>query len=153
MDLLKRLTKTFLQGPVYIVLLGLIFFGVGGGLTLQQRIFERQGAQAQGEVISLISRCSDDWCSYSPVVRFETQAGDTVTFTTIQSSSPPAYDVGERVTVIYPPEDPENAIIKYQGGAFRIVFMAVGGVVILIGMLAYYYFIRASYIRDIAKNR
>jgi hypothetical protein len=152
MSLLKRLSKSFLQGPAYILLFGLIFFGIGGGLTLQQRIFERQGAQAQGEVVSLLSRCNDDWCSYSPVVRFETQAGDTITFTTIHSSKPPAYDVGERVTVIYPLEDPEKAIIKDQGGAFRIVFMAVGGLVILIGMLIYYYLIQASYVRDLVKN-
>ena len=37
-------------GGLSIVLFGMIFLGIGGGLTLQQRIFEYQGEQAQGVV-------------------------------------------------------------------------------------------------------
>ena len=39
-----------MHGPIYIILFGLVFFGIGAGLTYTQRAFERQGAQAQGEV-------------------------------------------------------------------------------------------------------
>ena len=146
MSLLKRLSTSFLHGPIYFVLFGLIFFGIGGGLTLHQRTFERQGAQAEGQVVSLSSRCDDDGCSYSPVVRFETQTGRAITFETTYSSNPPAYDVGERVTVVYSLENPEKAVIKGQGQLFRIIFMAVGGVIIAVGMGLFFSNIRDSFL-------
>ena len=80
------------------------------------------------------TNCNDDGCSYSPVVRFTTQAGESVSFESTYSSSPPAYDIGESVTVIYSLEKSDKAVIKGQGQVFRIIFMSVGGVVIAFGL-------------------
>ncbi len=145
MSILKKLYTSFMHGPLYIVLFGLVFFGIGAGLTYSQRTFERQGATAEGEVINLAQRCDDDGCSYSPVVRFTTQAGNSVTFESSYSSSPPAYDVGERVTVIYSPEKPDKAVIKGQGQLFRIIFMAVGGLVITGGLFLFFSNLKDSF--------
>ena len=134
MEFLKRTVNSFLHGPVYIIAFGLVFFGIGAGLSYSQHSFEREGAQAQGEVISLASRCDDDGCTYTPVVRFTTSSGRSVTFQTNYYSSPPAYHAGQSVTVIYSLENPEKAVIKGQGTLFRIIFMTVGGVVILAGL-------------------
>jgi len=121
-------------GPIYIILFGLVFFGIGAGLTYKQRTFERQGAQAQGEVTGLQTNCDNDGCTYTPVVRFTTHAGESISFASSYSSNPPAYDIGESVIVIYSLEDPDKAVIKGQGQLFRIIFMIVGGAVIIFGL-------------------
>ena len=135
MSTIKKVYKSFMHGPIYVVIFGLIFFGIGGGLTYKQYAFKQQAAQAQGEVTGhTMGGCDDDGCSYKSVVGFQTQDGKSASYTTTFSSSPPAYDVGETVTVFYSPENPEKAIIKGEGIVFRIIFMSVGGVIILFGL-------------------
>lgn len=142
MDTIKRIYSSFMRGPVYVIAFGLIFFGIGAGLSYKQYRLERDGTTAQGEVVSFTSNCDDEGCSYSPVVRFNIQNGETITFESTYSSSPPAYDVGEEVTVIYSPDAPENAQIKGGGKVFRIVFMAVGGVIIAVGLFFFFINVR-----------
>jgi hypothetical protein len=135
MDTINRIYKAFMHGPIYVVAFGMIFFGIGGGLSYRQYAFEQKGIQAQGEVTGhTMGSCDDDGCSYKSVVSFKTQEGKSVSFSSFYSSSPPAYDAGEKVTVFYTPENPEDAIIKGEGKVFRIVFMSVGGVIILFGL-------------------
>ena len=122
-------------GPIYVILFGMIFFGIGGVMTYRQYTIQKQGVEAQGEVTGYtMSNCDDDGCSYKSDVRFETKQGQPKSYTTTFSSSPPAYDVGEKVTVYYLPENPEKAFIKGEGIVFRIVFMSIGGVIILSGL-------------------
>lgn len=135
MDTIKSIYKSFMHGPIYVILFGMIFFGIGGGLTYRQYTLEQQGIQVQGEVTGhTIGNCDDDGCSYKSVVSFKTQNGKSISFSTTYSSNPPAYDVGETVTVFYPPENPEKATIKGEGKVLRIVFMSFGGVVIFFGL-------------------
>jgi len=134
MSLIKRIYKSLMRGPIYILLFGLIFYGIGFGLGYKQYSLERQGLQVQGEVVSFVQKCNDDGCSYAPIVRFQTQDGRSVSYESYFSSSPPAYDVGESVQVFYSPENPEKAAIKGEGQVFRIVFMLVGGVIIIFGL-------------------
>jgi hypothetical protein len=54
-------------------------------------------------------------------------------------SGPPAYAVGQSVTVIYDPQNPGDASIKGEGNVFRIIFMTVGGIIMSIGI---YWFMR-----------
>ena len=145
MSILKKLYTSFMHGPLYIVLFGLVFFGIGAGLTYSQRSFERQGAVTEGDVVSMVTSCDDDGCSDAPVVRFTTPAGQTVTFETNYFSSPPAYHIGQRVTVIYSPEKPDKAVIKGQGQLFRIIFMAVGGLVITGGLFLFFSNLKDSF--------
>jgi hypothetical protein len=135
MDTIKGIYKAFMHGPIYVVLFGMIFFGIGGGLTYRQYTYEQQGIQVQGEITGhTMGNCDEDGCSYKSVVSFKTQRGKSISFATTYSSSPPAYDVGDTVTVFYSPENPEKAIIKGEGLVLRIVFMSVGGVIILFGL-------------------
>jgi hypothetical protein len=84
---------------------GLVAFGIG---ALVDNLRFRSGAsQASGEVIRL------QWvhdAGAHPVVRYEFQ-GRQVEFHSRLSADPPAYKVGERVTVFYHPEAPEDARI------------------------------------------
>lgn len=144
MSIIKQIYSSLIRGPIYLIIFGLIFFGIGARLSLKQIILERYGTQADGEVISLTTRCDDDGCSYSPVVRFETQYGNKISFESTYSSSPPSYEIGERVTVIYPQETPERAEIKGGGMVFRIIFMIVGGVITSFGLGLFYINMRAD---------
>jgi len=137
MNYFKKLFKALMGGPIYLILFGLIFFGIGAGLTYRQRALEGQEGQIQGEGINLTQSCDEDGCSYKPVVRFETENGQTVSFEGTYSSSPPAYDIGESVTVIYSLSNPEKAVIKGEGQLFRVIFMIVGGLIIAIGLLIF----------------
>ena len=121
--------------PFIITLFGLLFFAIGAGLTLHQRTLERQGVEAPGLIIDLQENYDSDGSTYTPVVRFQTRSGDTVEFTSFYSSSPPAYEIGESVTVIYPPENPSDAVIKGEGQFLRIIFMLVGGIDATIGFI------------------
>ncbi len=133
MSVLKRVSKAFMQGPIYVILFGLIFFGIGAGLSYRQFMLARDGGTAEGSVTNLVTRCDEDGCSYAPIVRFKTQNGESITFESVYSSSPPAYDVGEKVTVLYPFDAPEKADIKGGGKLFRIIFMSIGGVIMISG--------------------
>ena len=123
-----------MHGPIYVFIFGMIFFGIGGGLTLRQFTFMLQGIEVQGEVTGhTMGNCDEDGCSYKSVVAFETLDGKPISYTSTFSSSPPAHDAGERVTIFYSPENPQKAIIKGEGKWFRIIFMGVGGIIILFG--------------------
>jgi len=132
--MIKKIFNAFIRGPVFLILFGLIFFGIGAGLTYKQSYLERGGTQASGEVTSLAESCDDDGCSYTPIVRFITLEGNTFSFRSTYSSYPPEYEIGEKVTVIYLPEAPENVVIKGEGTGFRIVFMIVGGIIACVGL-------------------
>lgn len=146
MNFLKRIYNSLMGGPFYMILFGLLFFGIGAGLTYHQRTLENQEAQTQGEVTGLIESCDDDGCTYKPVVRFQAQNGQTISFESTYSSSPPEYEIGESVTVIYSPETPEKAVIKGEGQVFRIIFMIVGGIVITIGLGIFMANVRNSFL-------
>lgn len=148
MSTFKRFSNAIMRGPLYLILFGLVFFGIGAGLTYRQRALEGQGIQVQGEIIYLTESCDDDGCTYTPVVRFETQDGNSISFEGTYSSSPPAYDIGEIVTVIYSLTEPEKAAIKGEGQLFRVIFMIVGGVVITIGLLLFGSNIRDSFTNE-----
>ena len=138
MSMAKQIYRSLIQGPIYILIFGLIFLAIGAGPTLTQLLIEREGEQAQGEVIRLAERCDSDGCTYAPVVSFVLRNGQTVTFESSYSSNPPSYEVGEQLTVLYPREAPEKAQIKGGGKVLRITFTIVGGIAIFFGVRIFY---------------
>jgi len=123
--------------PLFVILFGLIFFAIGFGLTYQQYNLRRNGLEAQGMVTQLVENCDDEGCTYSPVVAFTTQDGRSATYSSTFSSSPPAYQVGEVVTLLYRPDNPQKALIKGEGGLFRWIFTGMGGGVIVVGLFLF----------------
>lgn len=99
-----------------------VFGVVGAGLLVgalfavqNTRSFLGEAVSGDGTVMDLVeSRSSSDTgdrYSYAPVVRFVTDRGETVTFTSSVSSNPPSYHVGEAVDVLYSPAEPQRARI------------------------------------------
>jgi hypothetical protein len=86
-----------------------LFGGMSVWLTWDAYSFEKAAHKATGEVIELVPGRSGR--TYKPVIVFKTANGDSVQFESAHASNPPAYDVGERVTVAYLPDEPGNAQI------------------------------------------
>lgn len=135
--ILKKLTI-----PLFFTTFGLLFFTIGARLTFRQHKLEKQGQEAQGIVVSLRENHESDGSTYTPVVQFTTSNGKTTQFESSYSSNPPAYDIGETVRVVYPPDDPTHAIINGEGQILHIIFMLLGGIVICVGYVQVFTSIR-----------
>ena len=135
---MKRFFNKQLAVPLYLMLFGLLFFAIGSGMTYRQRTLEKQGVETAGMVVRLEENYDSDGSTYAPVVRFSTPNGQSIEFVSSYYSSPPDYEVGESVAVVYRIEQPEKAVIKGDGQLLHIIFMLVGGVVIGIGAISLY---------------
>jgi len=109
-------------------------------LALTTRAFLQEATQAPGTVVELLPVRSDGSTTWKPVVRFMTSDGREVRITSSAASQPPAYAVGESVTVFYRLEAPEkgriSGFLSLWGGAFFLgvlgsVFFVVGVVLFL----------------------
>ena len=78
----------------------------GGVLVKSTWALLATGERAEGRVIELEYRRSDDGGSYYPVVRFRSAGGEEITFRSSFGTSPPAFSEGEAVTVLYDPRNP-----------------------------------------------
>ena len=118
-------------------ILGLGLLACAVALALDTRAFIATAKHASGTVTELVpKRDKDDGSTtYTPVVMFETDSGASVSFTSSFSSNPPAYDVGEKVAVLYAPAHPNEARIDGFGslwlgpvimGGIGTVFAAIG---------------------------
>jgi len=88
----------------------LLAFGVYTSRTLLS--LEASGLRTAGSVTSLSpSRSSDGGTTYHPLVSYRDSAGRTVVFRDSTGTNPPLYRVGEVVTVLYLPGEPDRAII------------------------------------------
>ena len=90
---------------------GFCLWGVYAGYISWQ--LEKEGQTTTGHVIRLEESSSSEGgcCVYSPVIEFEAN-GQTYSFEGDNASDPPAYEVGEEVSILYHPADPEKAQIN-----------------------------------------
>lgn len=74
---------------------------------------EQEGVTTTGTVVRLEESDSAEGgcCVYSPVIEF-TADGQTYSFDGDTATDPPAYEVGEEVSVLYHPDEPETAQIN-----------------------------------------
>lgn len=111
--------------------------------------FTKKALKAEGVVIDLIeSRSSNNSSSsytYAPKVKFNTDKGQEITFTTSSSSNPPSYEVDEKVEVFYLREHPNDAKINSYfdlwGGATIVgmigsIFLIIGSSILLFSHLS-----------------
>jgi hypothetical protein len=77
---------------------------------LHARSFTRSAARTQGTVIRLEKReSSDSGTVYHPVVTFRDAHGAGQELFSSVGSFPPSHKVGDTVTVLYPPAQPQKA--------------------------------------------
>ena len=130
------------------IVFGVIGLGLLAGaaaLALNTRGFIATAKQTEGLVTELIEkRDSDGSVTYKPVVAFMADNGVLVNFTSSFSSNPPSYHVGEKVEVLYAPDDPNDARIRGFGslwlapvilGGIGTVFAAIGFGILIVSRL------------------
>ena len=125
------------SGPGFSLMIPLLFLGVA---VLMLAIFAfsalraiQAGArevQAAGRVIEMVERPDQNGRAfYYPLVQF-TLPGGSVQITQVSEGSwPPAYQVGERVTVAYDPQQPDEArILSVNSSLGRWTLALISGI-------------------------
>lgn len=80
--------------------------------------FVQKAIKAEGTVIELVESFSNNSSSkntsrtYAPKIAFTTVSGENITFVTSTSSNPPAFDVNEKVEVLYAADAPKDAKVN-----------------------------------------
>lgn len=128
-----------------------VFFLIGlamlvGAFFLYQNTnnFLAEAVKAEGVVVELVPQRSDGSVTYSAMVHFTDAAGKEIEFVTSHSSNPPSYSVGEKVEVLYRPDQPHKARIdgffslrlgELIVGVLGLIFFLIGGGMLLAGLL------------------
>jgi hypothetical protein len=106
--------------------------------------FLEDAVSVEGTVVALQESRSDGSATYKPVVAFVDGNGQTVEYISSVGSSPPSYDVGEIVEILYSPKNSQDAIInsffELWGSVvimttMGVPFALVGAGIFLIGRL------------------
>ncbi|MCE9646004.1 MAG: DUF3592 domain-containing protein [Chloroflexi bacterium] len=101
--------------------LGLILMLIAGYLYTREVSFLKTAETVTGRVVDLqYSSSSDGGGSYCPVIDFDTKAGEPVRYYGNVCTAPPAYDIGDRVDVVYDPANIKHVALdsfwsKYLG--------------------------------------
>ncbi len=98
-------------------IVGLIFLAVGLFTANASIVSLRKGVTAEGRVTDIAARSTGNLgagadYTYSPIVEFKDQAGTQHSFRSKISSNPPRYAPGDRVQVVYPPDNPARARVS-----------------------------------------
>lgn len=96
--------------PVYLLIAAAMLW-TGAHFYNKQASFERKAANAQGQVIRLISKTDNDGTTYYAMVGFAAADGAQIEFKDSIGSNPPSFSEGDRVDVLYDPALPQDAII------------------------------------------
>lgn len=131
------------------ILVGLILLGIGVVQFFRQREYIRRAIRVEGEVIGLIPHREhgefirvktpqgvklEQKYTYRVVVRFKPLNGRAVKFMPGMTMRPAPYQVGDRVPVLYPPQDPRRAQIdRFVFLWFLVIMLNVFGL-LSIGM-------------------
>ncbi|AKD57517.1 hypothetical protein SD10_24090 [Spirosoma radiotolerans] len=73
--------------------------------------------------------------TYRPIFKFTTVTGKEIHYEYSIASSPPDWAVGDKATIIYPTNNPEDALVLTYFGAFRwaIILLAIAAPLLIIG--------------------
>ena len=126
--------------------LGVLLMGASAAALLRARREAASRLSAWGVVSALQPRAGLRGSIHCPVVQFQTETGELVTFQSSVGGQPPLHAIGQRVAVFYDRARPDGAEIEappvlwlvpaglFAGGLF---FAAVGAIVVLgFGLLA-----------------
>ena len=109
---LNRRRRTLLiVGWVFLAGFGPICMIVGAVSYFRTRNFIARASVAEGVVVEMVERRGENGTMFAPVYSFSDGLGESHTVYSSTSSYPPSHRVGDRVTVLYEPESPEDACL------------------------------------------
>lgn len=97
--------------------------------------FIAESAKAEGKVTEVVRSRSSDSTTYKPVVQFYAPNGELIEFMSGTGSNPPSHTVGEKVEVLYLPENPHDAKINsfFSLWLGPLIVGVMGGIFFLVG--------------------
>lgn len=105
---IKLAPKTMMLVAGVLWVLALLFVTIGGSWYLDVRSFAMNATRTEGIVVEMESYISAG--TEAPVIKFTPEGAETpITFESELAEFPPAYRKGERVQVLYDPDDPGDA--------------------------------------------
>ncbi len=135
------------EDVAFFRLFGSIFAGVGSIfviagiiIAVNTRSIAGKSISAQGTVIDLVKHTSKDsdgssFTAYYPVIKFTANSGKPIEFEANSGSNPPTYTKGQKVEILYNPQEPESAKINTLSDFWILpaMFIGMGSVFVLIG--------------------
>ncbi|HET7463756.1 MAG TPA: DUF3592 domain-containing protein [Longimicrobium sp.] len=130
---------------VAFIAFGVLAMGAAAAAVLRARRDAAARIAAWGVVVALRPVAGLRGPIHCPVVRFHARSGEMVTFESTIGGQPPLHAVGQQVTVFYRPDQPREAELEVPpvlwivpAGIFAVglVFAALGGVLVLAGVIA-----------------
>jgi hypothetical protein len=109
--------------------------------------FTGRAAHAEGRIVKMdtvrnaapfMDQVAGSGVIYYPVVRFKTQDGKAVDFRAASGSQRPTYSVGDKVPVLYDPNNPKDSRINTVWGVWGapLILLGIGAVFLILGFLA-----------------
>lgn len=115
---------------------------LGGVFYWRTANFIKSAQQTSGLIVELEKRESNDesGATYYPIYTFTDNSGVEHRITARNGTYPPAFEVGEKVTILYPPNDPKDAEINsfWSLWLWPIILGGMALVEIIFGLLAIY---------------
>lgn len=123
------------KAPRWVIfIIALLFLGIGFFFIQNQMWYEQNGIRAEGTVTDHSRSTDSDGTKYSPIITYSTEQNRQITFTAGFSSNPKMYVEGDKVTVIYDPDNPQDNVILDWGiwnWALSALFTAFGGIFLI----------------------
>ncbi|MEQ5092806.1 DUF3592 domain-containing protein [Proteus terrae] len=131
-------------------LIGAIIFIVALFVIKSELNVVRNGIETTGIVIDQsVSKSSDGDYFYHPIIQFNTEDNREITFRSPEGSSQSRFYLGEKINVIYLPNDPQRATINNFLGLYGAgTILSIFGLLFASTGLIPLYFIRRRATRD-----
>lgn len=128
------LNLSFRLIAIVICLFAILPLTLGGWGYLRTSDFIAEASSAQGEVIDLIeNNGSEGGSTYAPRIRFTESSGRVIEATSSTSSSPPKYQPGDVIKILYDPNTPQDVRTTdwFSLWGLATIGLSIGGFTIL----------------------
>ena len=118
-------------------LLGIALLLAGISLLSKSIEITNNGISVEAQVTNIKTNRIGKKTNYIPEIRFTTPKGETVNVQLEKSTRPPAYSVGDKVSIIYSQDNPKEVLVDsiFNKYGFPIIFIAAGIISLLVGVL------------------
>lgn len=114
----------FLYASIFVI--GLILIGIAVMQCKKMKKFLAIGIKTEAIVIKLEPVRHTKGLSYRPILQYTDQTGRITTFQHKVGANPPAYKIGEKVEIIYNPNERREAkVISYWNLFLGIILLLI----------------------------
>lgn len=94
-----------------------------------------KGIRTSANVVAYETSRGKNSTLYAPVFEYKDRSQELITFTSSVKSSPPAYDIGEQVNIVYNTRNPQDVkIVSFWGlYAASVILLMIASPLLVIG--------------------